>query len=36
MTLDEKNKYILENNKKHLLTLEHLDHVIIGMILTQY
>ncbi|XP_011346570.1 cytosolic carboxypeptidase-like protein 5 isoform X2 [Ooceraea biroi] len=30
MTLDEKNRYTLESNKKHLLTLEHLDHAIVG------
>lgn len=32
MSLDEKNRYALDTeNKKHLLTLEHLDSTVIGI-----
>lgn len=30
MSLDEKNRCVLDTNKKHLLTLEHLDSTVIG------
>jgi len=32
MSLDEKNRYDLDTNEKHLLTLEHLDNTTIGII----
>lgn len=31
MTLDEKNKYTFEYDKKHLMTLERDHPIIVGM-----
>lgn len=30
MSLDERNRCALDTNKKHSLTLEHLDNTVIG------